>query len=635
MLVGSTFAWFTDSVTSAQNVIQSGNLDVELYYQVEGQTDWTKVTPSTNVFKAGALWEPGYTEVVKLKVVNEGSLALKYTLGVNVVDEVKSTNVNGTEFKLSDFIKYGIVDGDQDYTRETAVAAVDATATALAEAYTSDSISLPAKNDTNSDEKIVTMVVYMPTTVGNDANHAKGAAVPTINLGINLFATQATVESDSFDNQYDKDAIYADHYVRSDADLSAAVAAAKDGDVIALYEGTYNMPKNDDWYNGMRLPANVTFIGAEDGVKLTPVPNGSGAWEQGRIFADGYTFENVTFTNTVSPNGYGKFVGCTFEGYNGLRQGAYKNDTYFVNCVFNNADGWAFHTEYLYGADVYFENCRFSGLVEFTDTIDETNNVYFEKCAFTGTNRTSSGKIFYAWKNNAVLTDCAGYDANLFAGCTANGQVAYVAANDSAALSTALSTENNTVLLGAGNYGVCPKIAAGTTVIGVDGTVFENASGDALPKGLSGATIENVTVRGKNAVSWGSVQNGDVLFKNCTIDAGFHIDSSADGKKVVFEDCTFTGMAYIKFGGAADYILNNCTIEKISPELTSPWGREYTIFYGDITLTNCELGRLLRAGASVNITVDSCTQNGTPIVDDSIVYKYNGTNYNNPVVTIK
>ena len=208
MLVGSTFAWFTDSVTSANNIIQSGNLDVELYYQVEGQTDWTKVTPSTNVFKAGALWEPGYTEVVKLKVVNEGSLALKYQLGVNIVNEIGSTNVNGTEFKLSDFIKYGIVDGDQDYTRETAVAAVDATANKLNVAYKSaDPIQLLPKTAQNTDnEDIVTMVVYMPTTVGNDANHAKDAAVPTINLGINLFATQATVEADSFNNQYDASA---------------------------------------------------------------------------------------------------------------------------------------------------------------------------------------------------------------------------------------------------------------------------------------------------------------------------------------------------------------------------------------------------------------------------------------------
>ena len=35
MLVGTTFAWFTDSVSSTNNVITAGNLDVELYYKTK------------------------------------------------------------------------------------------------------------------------------------------------------------------------------------------------------------------------------------------------------------------------------------------------------------------------------------------------------------------------------------------------------------------------------------------------------------------------------------------------------------------------------------------------------------------------------------------------------------------------
>ena len=92
-ITGGTIAWFTDEVTSANNVITSGNLDVEMYYQVEGQSDWTKVTSETNVFMENALWEPGHTEVVKLKIVNEGSLALKYNLGVNIVSETASVKI--------------------------------------------------------------------------------------------------------------------------------------------------------------------------------------------------------------------------------------------------------------------------------------------------------------------------------------------------------------------------------------------------------------------------------------------------------------------------------------------------------------------------------------------------------------
>ena len=229
MLVGTTFAWFTDSVTSANNIIKSGNLDVELYYQNDETADWVKVDSNTNVFKTNTLWEPGHTEVVKLKVVNEGSLALKYQLGVNVVSEIGSVNVNNKEFKLSDFIKYGVVEGAENYTREQAVAAVDANATALKSAYDSDTIALEAKNDTDSDEKVVTMVVYMPTTVGNEANHKTGEVAPTINLGINVFATQMTSEEDSFDNQYDKDA-----YLPVVYSLSELKNAIADGNSVKL-----------------------------------------------------------------------------------------------------------------------------------------------------------------------------------------------------------------------------------------------------------------------------------------------------------------------------------------------------------------------------------------------------------------
>lgn len=273
MLVGTTFAWFTDSVTSTNNIIKSGNLDVELYYQAEGQTDWTKVTDTTNVFKENALWEPGHTEVVKLKVVNEGSLALKYTLDVNVASEVGSINFNNEEFKLSEFIKFGIVDGAQTYTRDQAIAAVDATATALKTAYNSAVTALDAKNDTDSDEKIVTMVVYMPTAVGNDANAKEGAAVPTINLGINLFATQMTAEIDSFDNQYDKDAWHPDFTVTSVEELALALANGRKIQV----NGTLNAGATQDVPNWTNAPAEFIF----DATTLDALKGGKYVLEQG------------------------------------------------------------------------------------------------------------------------------------------------------------------------------------------------------------------------------------------------------------------------------------------------------------------------------------------------------------------
>ena len=58
----------------------------------------------------------------------------------------------------------------------------------------------------NGDAQCVAMVIYMPETVGNEANYAVGSTVPSIELGVKLLATQDTVEKDSFDDQYDKNA---------------------------------------------------------------------------------------------------------------------------------------------------------------------------------------------------------------------------------------------------------------------------------------------------------------------------------------------------------------------------------------------------------------------------------------------
>ncbi len=207
MLLGTTYAWFTDSVTSTNNIIKSGNLDVELYWSKDASV-WNKVDADTNVF-SNDLWEPGHTEVVYLKVVNEGSLALKYQLGVNIADEVGSVNVYGDDFKLSDFILYGTIKGQTDKfaTREEALAKVKS-AKKLNVAYANNSELYPANNTLGkASEEYVTFVVYMPETVGNEANHAKDAEVPTIDLGINLYATQQMSENDSFGNDYDANAI--------------------------------------------------------------------------------------------------------------------------------------------------------------------------------------------------------------------------------------------------------------------------------------------------------------------------------------------------------------------------------------------------------------------------------------------
>ena len=196
MLLGTTFAWFTDSVTSANNIIMSGNLDIELEYW-DG-TEWKTVAGASDIL-TNTLWEPGATEVAYLKVKNAGSLALKYQLGINIVSETAGVNVAGDPFNLSDYIMFGVVESTTfaEYANRDAAVAAVASAKKISEGYTkADSLAA------NAAPVYLALVVYMPTSVANEANH-NGVNVPKIELGINVVATQLTAEFDSFDEYYD------------------------------------------------------------------------------------------------------------------------------------------------------------------------------------------------------------------------------------------------------------------------------------------------------------------------------------------------------------------------------------------------------------------------------------------------
>ena len=206
MLVGATFAWFTDTASTGVNKIQAGNLNIELAYKNSTTNgDFKKADKDTPVFNNSALWEPGHVEYVVLKVRNAGSLALKYKLGINIASETGSTSVDGNAFNLSDYIRFAVLDGDQSSLGRDGLVAAAGNGAALNAGYTAENHLLAG---TDNSEKVVTLVVWMPTTVGNEANHMTGKTAPSINLGINVAATQDTVENDSFDNTYDKDAVY-------------------------------------------------------------------------------------------------------------------------------------------------------------------------------------------------------------------------------------------------------------------------------------------------------------------------------------------------------------------------------------------------------------------------------------------
>ena len=259
MLVGSTFAWFTDTATTGVNKIQSGKLDVKLSYLTKDK-EWKEVTKDTKLFKDGALWEPGHTEVAYLKVENAGNLALKYQLSVNVANEVAGKNASGQDINLSKYINMGVVESNTEISydsRELARAAV----TDAGNIATYTKTGSIAANDTNA--QYVALVVYMPETVGNEANYV-GETAPSIDLGVKLVATQDAVESDSFNNKYDEKATYP---VTSAAELKNAVASS----------GKFNVTEDID----VNETLNVKNVGVVLNAAGKKISNSSDIWNEG------------------------------------------------------------------------------------------------------------------------------------------------------------------------------------------------------------------------------------------------------------------------------------------------------------------------------------------------------------------
>ena len=180
MLVGATFAWFTDTASTGVNKIQAGNLDVQLQYATAWDekgnvTTWADAQGKQLEFKkaAGAeneavLWEPGCTyELPELRVVNKGNLALKYKVAI--------TGINGSA-KLNEVIDWTINDADLSADHSLAAGA------------TSEALTIKG---------------HMQEAAGNEYMNES-----IDGIAITVAATQDTVENDSFGNTYDKDAEY-------------------------------------------------------------------------------------------------------------------------------------------------------------------------------------------------------------------------------------------------------------------------------------------------------------------------------------------------------------------------------------------------------------------------------------------
>lgn len=503
MLLGTTFAWFTDSVTSANNVIQSGNLDIEL--ECWNGTEWVDVAGKSDIL-TNDIWEPGVTEVAYLRVANAGSLALKYQLGINILSETAGVNVAGEEFLLSDHIQFGIVENVNGETgayadRDAAVSAVTEAKKISAGYAKADSLVAGA------DPVYLALVVYMPTTVDNVANH-NGVNVPTIELGINVVATQYTFEEDSFGNDYDKYASV------------ATVAEMKD----ALAAGATSL-------NFMGNEINLNY-----GLTKAMIPAGS----------------TVTISNAVvTGRNYGNAVDGT---------------VIFENCTFTNTGAYSIHFDAGNG-DVIFKNCELYGWNSFGATL---NSVSFYDCSLLG-NGTYALIRSYAdlhVENCYIDTTDANHEDNYNEGVEAVSGATlteknntYVATTLSAVMAIAKKGNVTIDAKGAnlGDFNYSGTFGNGTILKNATFTYVYGASVDGV------ATFENCNFVSDHSYSANfsdGSYTGKVIFNNCYFDGWSSFGDAITG--VEMNNCTFDwNNPYSMLRFYQNAVLNDCNFINI------------------------------------------------------------------------
>lgn len=217
MLIGTTFAWFTDSVVSAGNIIKSGNLEISLEW-LKGEANPTADDAAWQDASQIAIfdydnWEPGYTCVRHIKIENEGTLALKYAVAIEATGAVS---------ELADVIDVYYIDPATGPVSDRATFAETNKLGTLTEVLAGMATSAAGNLD-RGEKDVITLALKMQETAGNDyENLSIGSS-----FAVKLFATQNTVEEDSFDEFYDKDATFPVISFGTVADADETITADK------------------------------------------------------------------------------------------------------------------------------------------------------------------------------------------------------------------------------------------------------------------------------------------------------------------------------------------------------------------------------------------------------------------------
>ena len=242
MLIGTTFAWFTDTASTGVNKIQAGNLNIELqmkdnngkWVNAEGKTLPFLVEGKIPAEGTQILWEPGCTYYVpQIRVLNKGNLAVKFEYLPEAL---------GLTGKLAEVLTFTAKTFDKEGNED------------------SDINIEPEVLEPGEASPAWSFGYHMDENAGNEYQNATATG-----MCVTVVATQVPYEKDSISDQYDKDATYP---VVEAADLDTKLDELADGSVITV-EGTVNTPltiSKPVTINNLTATAPVTI--ASSGVTL-------------------------------------------------------------------------------------------------------------------------------------------------------------------------------------------------------------------------------------------------------------------------------------------------------------------------------------------------------------------------------
>ena len=186
MGTSTSLAWFTDTDDEVRNVFHFADFNWKVSHRLDNG-DWEEVDQTTEIFDDEAFYEPGYVQVVYLKVENLGTMPFDCKTAVSISDYSEPTNVFGQRFHLQDYLRYGIITAESEGELFELVATRN-----LAEEIANMPLSNYATDAApiaGGEVMYMALIIRMPKEVGNVANYREDI-IPRVELGLIVSAMQ-------------------------------------------------------------------------------------------------------------------------------------------------------------------------------------------------------------------------------------------------------------------------------------------------------------------------------------------------------------------------------------------------------------------------------------------------------------